>query len=217
MTRRSFAEMVERAKGEKFSLPYNVKMHKHLMPNGKWSYVFRHNELGELGRILIVPYGNQSQICSEVAGEPNDPMTKKRVEVFGPISKGVLEKMGMICGKGHGESIPYASPIEKHLVKSTEYPCHICQNITAMLVFADDADDQARLEDYARLMYAKIKEFDVPTWIIGRETENVVNGQDLGKSLVLKAHPKREDSKIMTPDEVMDIINNLMEVHCKRC
>jgi len=87
MTKISFKEMVERAKREKFSLPHNVEMIKHLMPNGKWSYVFRHDELGELGRILIVPYGNQSQICSEVVGEPDDPMTKKRMEIFAPISK----------------------------------------------------------------------------------------------------------------------------------
>jgi hypothetical protein len=65
-------------------------------------------------------------------------------------------------------------------------------------------------------MYAKIKELNVPTWIVGTETEYIVKGEDLRKSLVLKVHPKHGQAKIMTPDEVMDTVDNLMNAHCKR-
>jgi hypothetical protein len=217
MKKKSFAEMVEASKNEKFTLPHNIKSHKQLLPNGTWSYVFRHDNLGEFGRILIVPHGTQSRICCEVAGDPNDPLTEKRRVIFEPIGKKLADKMAFICGVGKGNpSAPYISPKENHLVKSTVYPCDVCKTVTAMLVFAGDADTQARLEDFARMMYPKIKEINVPTWIVGRETENIVNGKDLRKSLVLKVHPEREEAKITTPDDLMDIVDKLMETHCKK-
>lgn len=214
MKKKSFAEMVEASKGVKFSLPHNVKSHKHLLPNGTMSYVFRHDELGELGRILIVPHGTQSQICYEVVGEPGDPMTKKRQAIFEPISKEFAGIMTSICGNGEGTPGPYISPKEKQMIKSMVYPCSTCKTITAMLIFAGDADTKARLEDYARIMYSKIIKLNVPTWIVGIETANIVNGKDLRKSLVLKAHPKRKEASIMTPDQLMDVVDELMKTHC---
>lgn len=215
MKKKSFAEMVEVLKNTKFSLPHNVKSHEHLLPNGTQSYVFRHDELGELGRILVVPHGTQSQICCEVVGEPDDPMTKKRQAIFEPISRELVGKLDSICENAKGSPEPCISPREKQLIQSMVYPCNICKTVTAMLVFADDADNQSCLEDYARVMYSKIKEANVPTWIVGRETANIVNGKDLRKSLVLKVHPEREEVKIMIPDDIMDIVDGLMEAHCK--
>jgi len=85
-----------------------------------------------------------------------------------------------------------------------------------MLIFAPDAETKGRLEDYARMMYAKIKELNVPTWIVGMETAFIVNGKDLRKSLVLKVHPNREEAQSMMPDEVMNKVDKLMETHCKK-
>jgi len=217
MKKKSFAEMVETSKNEKFTLPHNIKSRKQLLSNGTWSYVFRHDDLGELGMILIVPNGAQSRICCEVAGDPNDPLTEKRRVIFEPIGKELADKMAFICGVGKGNpSAPYISPQNKHLVKSMVYPCDTCKVVTAMVVFAGDADTTARLEDYARMMYSKIKELNVPTWIVGTETENIVNGKDLRKSLVLEVHPKRKEAKIMTPDDLMDIVDKLIVTHCKK-
>jgi hypothetical protein len=218
MKKKSLTEMIEASKNAKVSLPRNIKSHKQLLPNGMWSYVFRHDDFGELGRILIMSNGAQSQICCEVVGDPNDPMTEKRLAIFEPIAKELTKRMNSICGNGEGEGEgiprPYTSPIEKQLIKSMVYPCDTCKAITAMLIFAGDADDKARLEDYARIMYPKIKKLNVPTWVVGRETENIVKGKDLRKSLVLKVHPKREETKIMTPDDLMDVVDKLMETHC---
>ena len=217
MNKKSFTEMIEASKNVKFSLPHNIKKQKQLLPNGTWSYVFRHDELGELGRMLIVPHGTQSRICCEVAGDPNDPMTEKRRVIFEPIGKELADKMACICGKGEGDSSePYISLRKKNLIESMVYPCDTCKVVTAMLIFAGDADNKARLEDYTRMMYSKIKEINVPTWVVGVETANIVNGKDLRKSLVLKIHPEREEAKIMTPDELMDIVDKLMEAHCKK-
>jgi hypothetical protein len=215
MRKKSLAEMVEAAKNIRFSLPPDVTCKKQPLPNGEWSYVFRHSELGELGRILVLPRGAESQFCSEVVGASDDPMTEKRLAILEPISKDILGKMALICGNGMGDPEPYISPREQHFVKSIVYPCDVCGSMTAMLIFAPDADVKGRLEDYARMMHAKIKELNVPTWVIGIETEYVVNGEDLRKSLVLKVHPNREEARIMTPDEAMDKVDKLMESHCK--
>jgi hypothetical protein len=53
----------------------------------------------------------------------------------------------------------------------------------------------------------------VPTWIIGEESEHIVNGEDLRKSLVLTLHDNR-DIRIKTPDDVMDEVDRLMKTHC---
>jgi len=214
MRKKTLTEMVKTAKNAKFFLPYNIKSRKELLSNGTWCHVFRHDELGELGRILIIPCGAKSQICCEVAGDPNDPMTAKRREIFEPIGKEISKIMSLSCGESEDVPEPYISPREEQVVKSMVYPCQSCNGITAMLIFADDAETTSRLEDCARKMYSKIQELNVPTWIVGRESENIVNGKDLRKSLVLKVHPNREDAKIMTPDDLMDIIDRLMDKHC---
>jgi hypothetical protein len=63
-------------------------------------------------------------------------------------------------------------------------------------------------------MHSKIKWLYVPTWIVGKETENIVNGMDLRKSLVLKVHPEREEVRIITPYGLMDIVGKLIGAHC---
>jgi len=216
MRKKSLGEMVEAARSTKFSLPHEVSCKKHLLPNGKCGYVFRHSELGELGRILILPHGTQSQICCEVVGDQEDPMTEKRKSILEPITKDIAEKMTGICGEGAGKPKPYIAPTEQHVVQSMVYPCEICRAVTSMLIFAPDADTKGRLEDYARMMYSKVKELNVPSWVVGTETEFIVNGEDLRQSLVLKIHPKREEARIMIPDELMDKIDKLMNTHCQK-
>jgi hypothetical protein len=215
MQKKSLKEMEKAAKNEKFSLPYNIKSRKQFLSNGTQCYVFRHDELGELGRILIILRGANSQINCEVFVDPNDPMTEKRREIFEPIGKEISKIMSLSCGESEDVPEEYSSPIEEQLVRSMVYPCQTCNGITAMLIFADDAETTSRLEDFASNMYSKIKELNVPTWIVGRESENIVNGKDMRKSLVLKVHPNREEAKIKTPDDLMDIIDRLMDAHCK--
>jgi hypothetical protein len=147
MKKKSLAEMVEAAKKNKFTLPHDIKFTKQLMPNGRWGYVFRHDELGELGRILVLPHANgtQTQFSCEVSGDPDDPLTVKRKLILEPITKKLLNHMAGICGDGEGELEPYLSPKERHVIKSMVYPCEICKAVTSMLIFAPDAGTQGRL------------------------------------------------------------------------
>lgn len=64
-------------------------------------------------------------------------------------------------------------------------------------------------------MQEKITELNVPTWIIGDESENIVNGEDLRKSLVMKISKKKRETRIIIPDEIMDEVDRLMDNHCK--
>jgi len=45
-------------------------------------------------------------------------------------------------------------------------PSAKCGTITTMFIFADN-DEESQLEYYARLMFAKVKELNVPTWVVG--------------------------------------------------
>lgn len=64
-------------------------------------YIFRHKELGELGRIVVqgLPNG-QTHLSSEVAGDPGDPMTETRKSVFAPLSEQITDSIEALLGKG---------------------------------------------------------------------------------------------------------------------
>src|SRR5436305_9646398 len=68
-----------------FRLPLGVSMQQEPIPAGS-AYVFRHAELGLLGRLVLqsLPSG-YCQILCEVAGDPADPMTAKRWQVLEPV------------------------------------------------------------------------------------------------------------------------------------
>ena len=65
-------------------LPPDVSYEKQRL-SGAWAYVFRHRVLGELGRILLQELEDgRCHISCEVVGDPSDPMTTQRAEIFKP-------------------------------------------------------------------------------------------------------------------------------------
>ena len=82
----------------RFELPPDVSCHKHRLSDG-WAYVFRHRTLGELGRILVQDTGDgHSRISCEVVGDPSDPMTAKRAEVFKPLGLELAQRVEALTG-----------------------------------------------------------------------------------------------------------------------
>ncbi|MCP3670354.1 MAG: hypothetical protein GY814_07955 [Gammaproteobacteria bacterium] len=81
-----------------FSLPANMS-YTHEQDDRYHAYIFRHDTLGELGRILLhgLPNG-QCQIFSEVAGDPADPMTAVRMETFKPVSDNITQALTSALG-----------------------------------------------------------------------------------------------------------------------
>ena len=90
-----------------FKLPPDVSFRKERL-SGTWIYVFRHTQLGELGRIILQgrPDGRTHVTC-EVVGDADDPMTEKRAAIFKPLGMELTRQLDMATGgTGEGESAP---------------------------------------------------------------------------------------------------------------
>ncbi len=92
----------------------------------------------------------------------------------------------------------------------------------ALLIFTDDAKDHGGIEDYARMMYPKVVELNVPTWVIGPPIESepkpdspVALDPDLIGADILKVWPEREEVSQLRPDEFNPIIEELTTTHCR--
>ncbi len=199
-----------------FELPPDVTYRQEQLLNG-FAFNFRHTKLGELGRILLQdrPDG-QTQIICEVVGDPNDPMTAKRAAIFEPLGREISDQLDKALG---GSSQPLSkknSDAAGQLPKSIEkiasklIPCLRCGRPAALLIFADYARDVGGLEDYARLMYPKIVELDVPTWVIA-PPEGL--GRDAA-TMILKIYPKREPICKLTPDKFNKKLDRVTASHC---
>ena len=83
---------------EGFHLPPDVSFRKERLSYG-WAYVFRHTQLGNLGRLVLQgrPDG-RTHLTGEVAGDPADPMTAKRAAIFKPLGLELAQKFDRATG-----------------------------------------------------------------------------------------------------------------------
>ena len=44
----------------------------------QWVYTFRHEDLGEIGRVRLKGIGQNTMINLDITGDPNDPYNKAR-------------------------------------------------------------------------------------------------------------------------------------------
>lgn len=81
-----------------FDLPPDVTFKKERLSFG-WAYVFRHNLLGELGRIPLQgrPDGRTHVTC-EVVGDPDDPMTAQRAAIFESLGMELTQMLDATTG-----------------------------------------------------------------------------------------------------------------------
>lgn len=192
-----------------FKLPKKITVNKSMLPNGGWAYTFRHNKHGNLGRILLQGVGGQTHISCEVAGDPDDPMTKTRLDILKPLADELTGKMELLTGKGRPVPPPPRPTEPKEVVEAKIMQCLQCEANVAMLIFAED-NDIGSLEDAARLMYHKYSKLDIPTWIIGpMEGDGPQYPAD-----ILKVWPSREPIIRMSPEEFNPQIEILQEGHC---
>ena len=200
---------------DQFHLPPDISFKKERLSYG-WAYVFRHAQLGELGRIVLQgrPDGRTQLIC-EVVGDPADPMTEKRAAIFKPLGMELAQKFDKaIGGEGKGKG-PWVDPPLRPTdpqkgVASKLMQCETCGAGVALLIFADHATDLGGLEDYARLMYPKVAELNVPTWVIGPPVGN--GPPDERPADILKIWPEREPVSQLRPDE----FNPIMGIFAQR-
>ncbi len=194
-----------------FRLPPNITVIKQTMLTGM-EYVFRDIEFGEIGRLAVEGTATgETQITSEVSGEPTDPMTKRRRETFEPIAKELMSVFEKRTGKGREAPLPVRKPQALGKIACKEIPCAICGKMVAFLIFADKATDRGHFEDYARLMYEHYARHNVPTYIIGPE---LGDGPMNYRADILKVWPQRGQIEELRPDEFNPRINELVTQHC---
>lgn len=212
--KRTFRERVDIARKTPFSLPIGITSEKVLLSDGVWAWVFSHHQLGQIGRVVILAHPKGSQWCYEVSGNHDDPMTLKRRAAFEPLAKYISNTMETVCGDSEPTTEPYTLKPETVTVGAETMTCNKCDKLVAAMFVAPDAYTADRLEDYARMAFSKVKELNVPAWIVGAEKEVVINGDFAGEALVLKVWPTRETAKIVSSIEFNSISEALVESHC---
>ena len=88
-----------------FRLPPGVSYHKESLSDG-FAFVFRHQDLGLLGRIVVQEVLGNSQISLELAGDPEDPVTAERADMFKPLGMELANRLeagiGGVAGPQQG-------------------------------------------------------------------------------------------------------------------
>lgn len=198
------------------SFPPGISMRKEPLPEGGQSYVFNHEELGEIGRLVISGYENKSLFNFYVTGDEDDPMTEERKSILVPLSKDILEQMEKIYGKEKGPQPSFLLGQKKSfgrkVIETKVIDCAKCGSPIAMLIFAE-AYTIDGLEDSRRIMYSKIKKLNVPTWVIG-EGELLVE-EDVVNALVLKVWPTKEVPRKILSSEFNLMLSHLEAKHCR--
>ena len=94
------------------------------------AYVFRHEELGLLGRLALQTFANDNtHVSLEIAGDPADLMTAKRAAIFKPLAAELtrcLEARGGSMDVPPGAAPPVSPPPSQELVKSKLMQCERC-------------------------------------------------------------------------------------------
>jgi hypothetical protein len=200
----------------RFELPPEVSFCKQRLGDG-WAYVFRHRTLGELGRILLQDNRDgHCRISCEVVGDPADPMTEKRAEIFKPLGLDLAQRLEAITDTIPESEVsppPPSSPGAREVIESRLIPCDHCDTPVALLVFAPEATEPGRFEDYARKMYPEYKRLGVPTWIIGPA---LGDGPEMDRPAdILQVWPTRGPMERFRPAEFNPIIERLATEHCR--
>ncbi len=208
-------ELTKVAKGMKPFLPQNVTCHKEFQSNGKPFYLFKHADLGTLGRMFIMPNGNESQFMFDVMGEEDDPFIEQKKAIFLPMSQDICEQMEKGLGKGKGTVKPIALPSQLHTIKAEHITCKTCDALVAVIVYAEEATTAAELADHATIFYKKAKELNVPTWVLGKEmVSDMVSMTYFSIFNTLKIWPEREEARLLSEMEIDDLLCPLVEYHC---
>jgi hypothetical protein len=198
------------------SLPPDITFEKRSLPEGGWSYDFRHRAMGALGRILLrgLPDGRGTHCSYEVSGDPVDPRTAERRAVFEPIGMEIARQMERALG-GWTDPRAVVSPPPPlpsgEVAESKMMQCRTYDAFVAMLVFAPRATDTGRFEDYARLMYPEYSRHRLPTWIVGP----AFGPGPEDPADILEVWPVRKALQRLTPRQFNPRIDRLAARHCR--
>lgn len=196
-----------------FSMPAGVTSTREPIPGG-FVYVFRHTELGDLGRLLVQEESRgRTHITSEIAGDPDDPMTRRRRAILEPIIDELDRQMTHRYGEEAPTSRPPSPGSQGELIESQVIPCRRCDRPAAMLVFTlNFGTEPGDLENVTRLMYQNIRKMEVPTFAVGA---TLVAGSDRrGVANIRQVWPERGELLQLTERELNWKLDESVEKHC---
>ena len=199
-----------------FSLPPDISVRRQPLDNGM-VYQFRHTTLGLLGRIVLQDGADGlSQISSEVAGEPDDPMTETRAQIFEPLSQQLAATLEAAVGKGRqtvvrqpGKKVSPA--LQEERITSEQVRCPRCGEVAALLILATHTREVAEMEDCAKKMSSIYEELDVVTWIIGAPV-GTLKGDPVAP--ILRVWPMRHTIRYGSPKMFEAELNAILPRHC---
>ena len=188
-------------------------MEKEILPDGA-AYVFRHRDMGVLGRIRLHERGaGGSHLVCETAGDPADPATARRAAIFEPLGRAIAAMFPTdAAAVARGERPPPPPFDPGQLVRSERITCVECGETVAYVTFAVDATDHGPLEDCARRMYSQHASWNLPAWIVGPVRGSRTRAR--GVADVLPAWPVRGAVVAMTGDQFDAMLDDLVDRHC---
>lgn len=199
-----------------FSLPPEISVQRQQIDNGM-VYQFRHKTLGKLGRIVLQDSADGlCQISSEVAGNPNDPMTETRAQIFEPLSQQLATTLEAIVGKERRtvirQPIKKESPnLPKEEITIEQIRCPRCGEVAALLINAQHTREVAEMEDCAQKMASVYEELDAVAWVVGAPV-GTLKGDPVAP--ILRVWPLRHPIKYGTPKMFEAELNAILRRHC---
>lgn len=94
-------------------LPPNVTAQRKPISATSYEYIFRHSELGQLGKVLLsVCTSGTSRLTCLVNGDPGARLTEQRRAIFEPLARKLAEQMRLTAtflkGPGDTQSVAMA-------------------------------------------------------------------------------------------------------------
>lgn len=195
-------------------LPPNVSFHRAPLPDGI-AYVFRHAELGELGRLCVTGTASgETCVVTEIAGDEREVMFTKRREILEPLSCEIVTALESVGGPSSTPPpLPARSVVPAGTIPVEEVHCERCGALVALLVFAESAMDRGRFEDVARMMYPHYAATTAQTYVIGPELGSTPESY---RAAIMKVWPQREAIETWAPERFRARIDQLLTGHCRQ-
>ena len=205
----------DETKRQGFQLPPEITQSKVITQEGNVAYVFDHDLLGELGRLVIVGINGQTRVDTVLSTKGSNLEQKRRADIFLPLAKKLNAIFNNALGlkKPPEKIIPHPG-LNSGVIQSQVFPCNTCGSPSMTMVHAIDANTTNALKQYYLVMKDKIMQMGVPTWIVGQEHEVQIDGESAGNALCMKVYPNIEKAKHIDSNAFNAIIDQHMDGHC---
>ena len=162
-----------------------------------------------------LPGSPGTHVSYEVTGDPADPMTATTPRHLRAARNGNRTSNGAghrtLCRSAARCTASLAYRTHPGRREQADAVPLSCDAFVALLIFAPDATNAGRFEDYARLMYPEYARRHLPTWIIGP----AAGPGPTDPADILQVWPTRKPIQRLTPGQFNPRIRRLAARHCR--